>query len=146
MSQQGKVAFFNAQRNFGFITPDDGEEDVFVHGTAVTGNPLQADDVVKFDITESDDGRTRAANVTGGTGQQRSFYGGRGGYGRDDNSGDSRGRQGGQGGYNNGGQSYGGRGRQTRGICYQFRDYKQCRFGEDCRFSHEIDSEQQQQY
>jgi cold shock protein len=35
MSQQGTVKFFNAERGYGFIKPDDGARDIFVHISAV---------------------------------------------------------------------------------------------------------------
>ncbi len=42
MAQTGTVKFFNGERGYGFIKPDDGGRDVFVHNTAVEQAGLQA--------------------------------------------------------------------------------------------------------
>ncbi|WP_036258451.1 cold-shock protein [Methylocapsa aurea] len=42
MSQQGTVKFFNADKGYGFIKPDDGGRDIFVHITAVERAGLES--------------------------------------------------------------------------------------------------------
>jgi CspA family cold shock protein len=62
----GTVKWFNATKGFGFIAPDNGGKDVFVHISAVeraglTG--LADDQKVTFDIEPGRDGRESASNI-----------------------------------------------------------------------------------
>jgi CspA family cold shock protein len=60
----GTVKWFNPDKGFGFITPEDGP-DVFVHFSAITGSGfrnLDENDKVEFDITSGPKG-PNAANV-----------------------------------------------------------------------------------
>jgi CspA family cold shock protein len=52
----GTVKFFNDSKGFGFITPDDGGKDLFVHTTAIENGSLSDDDKVEFEVGEGQKG------------------------------------------------------------------------------------------
>lgn len=58
----GTVKFFNTEKGFGFITPDEGGKDVFVHKTG-TRQPIYEGDKVTFEVEQSPKG-PNAVNVT----------------------------------------------------------------------------------
>ena len=61
----GTVKWFNADKGFGFITPDDGSRDLFVHQSDIAGDgssPLREGTKVSYDA-QSDPKGPRAANV-----------------------------------------------------------------------------------
>jgi len=62
----GIVKWFNNEKGYGFIAPDDGGKDVFVHISAVQKSGLQAlaeNQKVSFELEEGRDGRSMAADI-----------------------------------------------------------------------------------
>ena len=65
--ETGTVKFYNDQKGYGFIAPDNGEKDVFVHATALERaglSGLNEGDKVEFDTeVDSRSGKTAVANI-----------------------------------------------------------------------------------
>lgn len=63
----GTVKWFNSKKGYGFITPDDGSPDIFVHYSAIKTDPdnfkiIYEGDVVEFEVTQGEKG-PQATNV-----------------------------------------------------------------------------------
>ncbi len=62
----GTVKWFNAEKGFGFIAPDDGTADVFAHFSAIAGNGYRSLDEgqkVEYEVTQGQKG-PQAANIS----------------------------------------------------------------------------------
>ena len=62
----GTVKWFNSAKGYGFIEPEDGGADVFVHITAVQASGmdgLEEGQKVSFDLEEAKNGKTNAVNL-----------------------------------------------------------------------------------
>ena len=56
---QGTVKWFNGEKGYGFITPDDGGSDLFVHYSEITGSgyrSLNDNERVEFEVTQGQKG------------------------------------------------------------------------------------------
>ena len=62
----GTVKWFNSTKGYGFIEPEDGGADVFVHITAVQASGmdgLEEGQMLSFDLEEAKNGKTNAVNL-----------------------------------------------------------------------------------
>lgn len=59
--KEGKVKFFNESKGFGFITPNNGTEDIFVHVSGLQSDIREADNVV-YEVQQGKKG-LNAVNV-----------------------------------------------------------------------------------
>ncbi|MBE1290731.1 MULTISPECIES: cold-shock protein [Roseobacteraceae] len=63
----GTVKWFNATKGFGFIAPDEGGKDVFVHISGVERSGLKGlndNQKVTYELEKGRDGRESAVNIT----------------------------------------------------------------------------------
>ena len=66
MATNGTVKFFNSTKGFGFIQPDDGSKDAFVHVSAVERAGLSGlgeGQKVSYDLERGRDGKISATNL-----------------------------------------------------------------------------------
>lgn len=66
MSTTGTVKFFNPTKGFGFIQPDDGSKDVFVHISAVEQaglGTLNENQKISFEVQKGNNGKSSAVNL-----------------------------------------------------------------------------------
>lgn len=67
MTIQGTVKFFNSTKGFGFIQPDDGSKDAFVHVTALERagiSGLAEGQKVSYELQTGRDGKVSATNLS----------------------------------------------------------------------------------
>lgn len=89
ITHTGKCKWFDSRRGFGFITPDDGSEDVFVHQQCILADgfrSLREGEKVEYKVQTDEKGRKKAVSISGPGGVPvqgevgAGFYRGRGTY------------------------------------------------------------------
>ncbi|MEM7569841.1 MAG: cold-shock protein [Pseudomonadota bacterium] len=63
---QGTIKWFNDDKGYGFITPDQGARDVFVHISAIRASGFEAvkeGERYEFELTQNQDGKTKATGL-----------------------------------------------------------------------------------
>lgn len=71
--QKGSVKWFDTMKGFGFIVPDDGSTDVFVHQTAISTEGFRSladGEAVEYVVEIDNNGRRKAVQVTGPEGAE----------------------------------------------------------------------------
>ncbi len=66
MATNGTVKFFNHSRGFGFVAPEDGSKDVFIHATALEAagiSSIDEGDKITFDTEDDQRGRGKQATT-----------------------------------------------------------------------------------
>jgi CspA family cold shock protein len=64
---KGKVKWFNTAKGYGFIEPESGGADIFVHVSAIQESGLETlaeDQAIEFEMIEGKDGREMAGNIS----------------------------------------------------------------------------------
>lgn len=64
--QQGKIKFFNSEKSYGFIIPDEGGREVFLHMTEVEKSGYKGINIgtkVTYEVESNKKGKTQATNI-----------------------------------------------------------------------------------
>jgi len=112
----GSVKFYSTEKGYGFISPDDGSDDIFVHFTNIQMDGFKSlgdGEAVEYEsVFDAAKGKTSAVNVTGPGGAQLQ---GNGGKGKGKGGGKDFGGGGGGKGFGGKGKGFGGGGFQQGG-------------------------------